>query len=85
MKGSDTDVAWDRVDRLTRNKLWVMDHVGELRSSYPDKYVAYDEGQVLVSADTPDEVFRLLRKKDVQDIAVVAIEFVSKEPVIWLH
>ncbi len=81
---SALEAAWEKVDRLTKNKLWVMNNIGELRSKYPDKYIAYDEGKVLASAETSNGIFRLLRKKRIPDVTVVAVEFVPKEPVIWL-
>lgn len=79
-----TKDTWARVERHTRNKLWVMNNIKTLRLQYPDMYVAYDNGKVLASADSSDELFRLLRRRKKADLSVVAVEFVSKEPVIWL-
>jgi hypothetical protein len=66
-----------KMERSAKNKLWAMDNASRLRLEYPDKYVALDDGVVLASGDSPDEVFRELRRVKIKDISAVAIEFVQ--------
>ena len=73
-----------KIDRSAQNKLWLLDHMEMLRSKYPDKYIAYDQGKILAVGESSREVIVKLRRKKVKDTSVVAVEFVSKEPVIWL-
>jgi hypothetical protein len=70
--------------RSAKNKLWALNNMDVLRSKYVNKYVALDNGSVLASGDSPDEVFRELRKKKLKDISTIAIEFVPEDPVVWL-
>jgi ABC-type enterochelin transport system ATPase subunit len=72
------------MERSARNKLWAMNNMNKLRSKYANKYVALDNGSVLVFGDTPDEVFKELRKKKLKDISTIAIEFVPEDPIVWL-
>lgn len=73
-----------KMERSARNKLWAMRNMSKLRLEYPDKYVALDNGRVLAAGDTPEEVFRELRKKKVKDVSTVAVEFVPEDLLVWL-
>lgn len=73
-----------KMERSAKNKLWAMNNMGKLRSRYADRYVALDNGTVLASGDTPDEVFKELRRKKIKDISTVAIEFVPEDMLVWL-
>lgn len=73
-----------KMERSAKNKLWAMNNMSKLRSKYADKYVALDKGSVLAVGDSPDEVFKELRKKKLKDISTIAIEFVPEDPIIWL-
>ncbi len=84
---SSSDVTNDirqKMARSAKNKLWALNNMDVLRSKYVNKYVALDNGSVLASGDSPDEVFRELRKKKLKDISTIAIEFVPEDPVVWL-
>lgn len=72
------------MERSAQNKLYAMNNVGELRLRYADKYIALDNGRVLAHGNTPEEVFRKLRRIGVSDMSVVAIEFIPKDRMIWL-
>lgn len=72
------------MERSAKNKLWAMNNMNKLRSKYANKYVALDNGSVLAFGDTPDEVFKELRKKKLKDISTIAIEFVPEYPIVWL-
>lgn len=74
-----------KMERSAMNKLWVMSNMEKLRSKYADKYIALDDGSVLAFGDTPDEVFRGLRKKGIRDFSIIAMEFVPRRPLVWLH
>jgi len=76
--------ARQKMERAAKNKLWAMSNLGRLRSKYANKYVALDEGRVLAFGDSPDEVFRELRKKKIVDISTVAVEFVPEGILVWL-
>ncbi len=73
-----------KMERSDKNKLWAMSNMDRLRSKYANKYVALDNRKVLASGDSPDEVFRELRRKRIKDISTVAIEFVPEGPLVWL-
>ena len=73
-----------KMERSAKNKLWAMDNMNKLRSKYANKYVALDNGSVLTFGDSPDEVFKELRKKKLKDISTIAIEFVPEYPIVWL-
>jgi ABC-type enterochelin transport system ATPase subunit len=74
-----------KMERSAMNKLWAMSNLHKLRSKYADRYVAVDDGNVLAFGDSPDEVFRELRKKRIKDISIIAIEFVPERSLVWLH
>lgn len=74
-----------KMKRSATNKLWVMSNMGKLRSKYADKYIALDDGSVLAFGDSPDEVFRELRKKRIKDISIIAMEYVPERSLVWLH
>jgi ABC-type hemin transport system substrate-binding protein len=74
-----------KMERSAMNKLWAMSNMAKLRSKYADKYVALDEGSVLAFGDSPDDVFRELRKKRIKDISTITMEFVPKRSHTWLH
>jgi len=74
-----------KMERSAKNKLWAMSHMNELRSKHANKYVALDNEQVLASGNSPDEVFKRLRKKKIDDISAIAIEFVPKDILVWLQ
>jgi ABC-type hemin transport system substrate-binding protein len=73
-----------KMEESVKNKLWAMSNMDKLRSKYANKYVALDNGDVLAFGDSPDEVFRELRKKKIKDISAVAIEFVPEDLMVWL-
>jgi ABC-type enterochelin transport system ATPase subunit len=73
-----------KMEQSAKNKLWAMNNMNKLRSKYANKYVALDKGRVLAFGDSPDEVFKQLRKKKLKDISTIAIEFVPEDPIIWL-
>lgn len=73
-----------KMERSARNKLWAMSNMNTLRLKYANKYVALDNGAVLASGDSPDEVFRKLRRKRIKDISTIAIEFVPEHMLVWL-
>jgi ABC-type enterochelin transport system ATPase subunit len=82
-----TDVTIEirqKMERSAKNKLWAMSNMNKLRSNYANKYVALDNGSVLAFGDSPDEVFKDLRKKKIKDISTMAIEFVPEDPIVWL-
>lgn len=82
-----TDVTIEirqKMERSAKNKLWAMSNMNKLRSNYANKYVALDNGSVLAFGDSPDEVFKDLRKKKIKDISTIAIEFVPEDPIVWL-
>jgi ABC-type hemin transport system substrate-binding protein len=74
-----------RMERSAKNKLWAMSNMNKLRSKYANKYVALDKGSVLAFGDSPDEVFKELRKKKLKDISIIAMEFVPERSLVWLH
>ena len=74
-----------KMERSAKNKLWAMSNMSSLRTKYANKYVALDNEEVLASGDSPDEVFSELRKKKVEDISTIAIEFVPEDVPVWLH
>lgn len=76
--------ARQQMEKSAENKLWAMKNMDRLRSRYPNKYVALDDGRVLAFGNTSEEVFEALRKKRVADISTLAIEFVSKDPYVWI-
>jgi ABC-type hemin transport system substrate-binding protein len=73
-----------KMERSAKNKLWAMSNMDKLRSKYANKYVALDNGSVLAFGDSPDEVFKELRKKKIKDISTIAIEFVPEDLLVWL-
>jgi hypothetical protein len=82
-KDFDFKTAREETERSSENKLWVMNNIDKLREKYGDKYIAVDSGKVLISASTIDEILDALRKKKVRT-AFVAIEFVTKESIVWI-
>ena len=74
-----------KMEQSAKNKLWAMNHMNELRHRYANKYVALDNEEVLASGDSPDEVFKRLRRKKIEDISTIAIEFVPQDVLVWLH
>lgn len=72
------------MERSAKNKLWAMKNMGKLRSKYANRYVALDNERVLAFGDSPEEVFRELRRKKIKDISTVAIEFVPEDTLVWL-
>ena len=82
-KDFDFKTAREETERSSENKLWVSNNIDKLREKYGDKYIAVDSGKVLISATTIDKILVALRKKKVR-IAFVAIEFVTKEPIVWI-
>ena len=73
-----------KMERSAKNKLWAMSNMNKLRSKYANKYVALDNGCVLAFGDSPDEAFRELHRKKIEDISTVAIEFVPEDLLVWL-
>jgi len=73
-----------KMERSAKNKLWAMSNMNKLRPKYANKYVALDNGSVLAFGDSPDEVFMELRRKKIEDISTVAIEFVPEDLLVWL-
>ncbi len=71
------------IEQAAQNKLWVMNHMAELREKYPDQFVACRDGKIVASASSSEGVFRKLKKKR-EDLSLIAIEFVPKDRVIWL-
>lgn len=71
------------IEQSARNKLWVMNNMAELRDKYADRFIACRDGKVIASADSSDAVFRKLKKKR-ENLSVIAVEYVPKEPLIWL-
>jgi ABC-type enterochelin transport system ATPase subunit len=82
-KGLSIDRIAEEMEQAAQNKLWVMSNTVALRAKYADKFVACKNGKIIASANTSEEVFRKLRKKR-ESLSVVAIEFVSKTPLIRL-
>jgi len=80
-----TNSIRQKMERSAMNKLWAMSNMHKLRSKYANRYVALDDGNVLAFGDSPDEVFRELRKKRIKDISIIAIEFVPERSLVWLH
>ena len=77
--------AREKMERAARNKLWAMSNMDNLRSKYANKYVALDNGSVLAFGDSPDELFKELRKKRMKDISTIVIEFVPEDPLVRLQ
>ncbi len=73
-----------RMMRSAKNKLYALENMDRLRLRYAGKYVALDRGKVLAQGDTSDEVFANLREAGITDISFIAVEFVPRDPVIWL-
>ena len=73
-----------KMQRSAKNKLWAMSNMNKLRSKYANKYVALDNEEVLAFGDSPDDVFRELRRKKIKDISTIAIEFVPEDQLVWL-
>ncbi len=73
-----------KMERSAKNKLWAISNMDRLRPKYSNKYVALDNRKVLAFGESPDEVFRELRKKKIKDISTVAVEFVPEKPLVWL-
>lgn len=73
-----------KMAQSARNKLFILENINELRMQYADKYIAVNDGKILTEGNTPDEVFRNLKKLKISDISTVAIELVPKEFLIWL-
>jgi len=73
-----------KMERSAKNKLWAMNNMKKLRPRYANKYVALDNGSVLAFGESPDEVFKELRKKKLKDISTIAIEFVPEDLIVWL-
>lgn len=71
------------IEQGAQSKLWVMNHMAELRDKYADQFVACRDGRIIANANSSEAVFRKLKKKR-ENLSVVAVEFVPKEPVIWL-
>ena len=71
------------IEQGAQNKLWVMNHMAELRDKFADQFVACKDRKIIASASSSEGVFRKLKKKR-ENLSVIAIEFVPKDPVIWL-
>ena len=82
-KGLSIDRIAAEMEQSAQNKLWVMNHMVALRAKYANRFVACKNGKIIASANTSEEVFRKLKKKR-ENLSVIAIEFVSKSPMIWL-
>jgi len=80
-----TAIIRDKIERAARNKLWVTNNIKALRARYPDKYVAYDRGEILAVAPDTDGIFRELKRKNVGDLSTVVVEFVPRTPVVLLR
>jgi hypothetical protein len=83
LRGLPVDSIRMQMERAAENKLWVMRNIGRLRQKYGDQFVACDNGRVLVSGESDDEVFRKLKERKI-DLSTVVIEFIPKNPLIWL-
>jgi len=82
-KGVTLSRIAEEIEQSAQNKLWVMNNMTALRAKYADQFVACKNGRIIASARSSDEIFRKLKKKRV-NLSVVAIEFVPKNPLIWL-
>jgi ABC-type hemin transport system ATPase subunit len=72
-----------QMEQSAQNKLWVLNHMSELRGKYADRFVACRDGKVIASASSSEAIFRKLKKKR-EKLSVVAVEYVPKDPMIWL-
>lgn len=73
-----------KMEQSAKNKLWAMGNMNKLRAKYANKYVALDNEDVLAFGDSPEEVFRELRRKKIKDVSTIAIEFVPEDLMVWL-
>lgn len=65
-----------RFETFEQNITWFRVHYEDLKKEYPNRFVAINKGKVIEYANTLDGLLRKLRKQ-YDDIAVFAIEFVS--------
>ena len=72
------------MERAAQNKLDVMNGIKTLRERFAGKYIAFDKGKVLVSAESPDKVIEQLKKKKIKDMSIIAIEFIPEERLVWI-
>jgi hypothetical protein len=68
---------------LEKNAVWVAQHLGDLRKTYPDQFVAVQDQKVIDTATSRKELLKKLEKRDdVKDS--VAIEFIGTKPFKFL-
>lgn len=82
-KGLSIERIAAEMEQSAQNKLWVMNHMVALRAKYANRFVACKDGKIIACANTSEEIFRKLKRKR-ENLSVVAIEFVSRSPMIWL-
>lgn len=82
-KGLSIQRITAEMEEAAQNKLWAMNNMAKLRAKYADQFVACRDGKVIASSHSSEALFRRLKKKG-EDLSVIAVEFVPKEPVIWL-
>ncbi len=65
----------ESIKRMEENNGWLQDNYEILRQRYGNKFVAIDNGNVVGSADTAEELLNNLQEKKVETASVL-IEFI---------
>jgi len=74
----------DRLTEFTRNTNWLLENIEELRTKYPDRYVAVlDSGDEVLDAQTIEELTEKIRQR-AGDPETCAIEFLTRERYLLL-
>lgn len=66
--------------RLHADFRWVLDHMPELRSKYPNRYVAVKNKNVEYTGDTMEGIMEKIRQNNEQ-VDNFIIEYIEKQPV----
>lgn len=78
-----TDVQTKRFTRLQNDYNWILSHIKQLRSEFPNKYIAVQNETVRFSADTVDKLIDSIRESQEQ-VQNFAVEYMSERPTSYL-
>ena len=74
----------ERLTEFTKNTNWLLENIENLRTKYPDRYVAVlDSGNQVLDAQTLEELTEKIHKR-AGDTETCAIEFVTRERYLLL-
>lgn len=78
-----TDIQTKRFSRLQSDYQWIYSHKKQLRSQFPEKYIAVQNATVRYTADTIEQLMTTINTNGEQ-VVNFAIEYLSQHPTNFL-